>query len=650
MQLFDAILQTQPATPLLDQVDTPSDVRALAPSMLVALADELRAFMIYAVGNTGGHFASGLGVVELTIALHYVFDTPRDLLIWDVGHQAYPHKILTQRKDRIHTIRQKDGLAPFTDPNESIFDVAIAGHASTSISHAVGMRIAEDARGNNNHIVAVIGDGALTGGMSFEALNHAGALKQNLTVVLNDNAMSISDNVGALARHFSAFFASPVYQYIRDKQQGLSSLLKHYETFVHKSEQQLKGLVLPHNMFEQLGFQYFGPIDGHDLPFVIRILEKLKQATGPTLLHVVTKKGKGFVPAEKNPIGFHAINQPRATKPPQTKSPVCPNYANVFGQWLVNKAQVEKRLHAITPAMCEGSDLIAFRKQFPKRYHDVGIAEQHALTLAAGMSLRGLKPVVAIYSTFLQRAYDQYIHDLCLQKADVLLAIDRAGIVGGDGATHHGVFDIAYLRTVPNCIILAASDGNELVAMLEAGYNHPGVVAVRYPRGAIPQALSDDVTELRKQPIAIGVAQSIKLRPKQQNKPNGVILSFGAVLDIAHTLAEKHALSLVNMRSIKPLDMTLLARLCQEYDYFVTIEEHVRTGGAGSAVLEACAHLGMPMPTCVLGLDDVFYAHGTPASIKEDSLSYAACKRRLNEWHQASFKKSLTGETCHLSE
>jgi len=563
--------------PRLASIQSPADLRRFPDEQLPAIADELRGYLIEAVASSGGHFGAGLGVVELTVALHYVFDTPHDRLIWDVGHQCYPHKILTGRRDRITTIKKKDGLAPFPRREESAYDAFGVGHSSTSISAALGMAIAAQHKGETRKFVAVIGDGAMTAGMAFEALDHAGDLSANLLVVLNDNGMSISENVGGLAKR------------------------------LEKSDD---SVAVPSTMFEELGFHYTGPIDGHDVPKLLEVLRTLKDAKGPQLLHVITTKGKGYAPAERAQIEYHAVGpfDPQAGVVKKAGSGK-PSYSDVFSDWLCDMAAADARLFAITPAMREGSGLVRFSQAYPERYFDVAIAEQHAVTLAAGMACEGVKPVVAIYSTFLQRAYDQAIHDVALQNLDVTFAIDRAGVVGPDGATHAGSFDLSFLRCLPNMLIMAPADEDECRLMLSTGFHHPGPAAIRYPRGGGPGVAVR--TTLDTLPIG-------KAEPRRRGR-RLAILSFGAMLAPAADIAAEIDATLVNMRFVKPLDETLLRELAVSHEAFVTIEDNAVAGGAGSAVAECLAAHGLSLPILHLGLPDAYLEHGS----REEVLSEA---------------------------
>ncbi|WP_233841151.1 1-deoxy-D-xylulose-5-phosphate synthase [Dyella sp. 2HG41-7] len=563
--------------PHLSSIQTPADLRRVPDEELPAVADELRRYLIEAVASSGGHFGAGLGVVELTVALHYVFDTPHDRLIWDVGHQCYPHKILTGRRDRITTIKKKGGLAPFPRREESEYDTFGVGHSSTSISAALGMAIAAQRRGDTRKFVAVIGDGAMTAGMAFEALDHAGDLGANLLVVLNDNGMSISENVGGLAKRL---------------------------------EKRDESVSVPSTMFEELGFDYTGPIDGHDVPKLLEILRTLKQQPGPQLLHVITTKGKGYAPAEQAQIEYHAVSpfDPSAGVVKKT-GPTKPTYSDVFSDWLCDMAAADERLFGITPAMREGSGLVRFSQEYPERYFDVAIAEPHAVTLAAGMACEGAKPVVAIYSTFLQRAYDQTIHDVALQNLDVTFAVDRAGVVGPDGATHAGSFDLSFLRCLPNMVIMAPSDEDECRSMLTTGFRHSGPAAIRYPRGGGPGVAVRDTLET----LPIGKAD-VRRRGRRL-----AILSFGAMLAPATEIAAEIDATLVNMRFVKPLDEALIIELAKNHEAFVTLEDNAVAGGAGAGVAECLAAHGVTLPILHLGLPDLYLEHGS----REEVLSEA---------------------------
>ncbi len=606
MKVFTHIPKARPTTPLLDSIDTPADLRRLSVSELPELADELREYLLYTVGQSGGHFGAGLGVVELTVALHYVYETPNERLVWDVGHQAYPHKILTGRREKMPTIRQGGGLAAFPARQESEYDTFGVGHSSTSISAALGMSIADRLVGRARQSVAIIGDGALTAGMAFEALNHAGHDGADLLVVLNDNDMSISENVGALSKAFSRVFASKTYSHMRENSKKVLQNLPPMLEFARKAEEHMKGMVSPGTLFEELGFNYVGPIDGHDVVELVHTLRNLRSFKGPQFLHIATQKGKGFTPAENEPIKYHAITKiEREDTAPAPKKPSGPKYSNVFGQWLCDMATHDQRLVGITPAMREGSDLVKFSEQFPERYIDVAIAEQHAVTLAAGLACDGAKPVVAIYSTFLQRAYDQLIHDVALQNLDVLFAIDRAGLVGEDGPTHAGSFDLTYLRCVPNMVVMAPKDENECRQMLTTGYRHEGPAAVRYPRGTGPGTPIDP--ELIDLPIG-------KAEPLLEGR-KVAILAFGSLVPAAIEAGKALNATVVNMRFIKPLDVDLVVEMADKHDLLVTVEENAIMGGAGSAVSEALHAQGINLPMLQLGLPDTYIEHGKPADM-----------------------------------
>jgi len=602
---FTEIPPTRPATPLLDTLDSPAVLRHLDTIALERLADELRAYLLYATGQTGGHFGAGLGVIELTIALHHVFDTPEDRLVWDVGHQTYPHKILTGRREDILRIRRADGIAGFPKRSESPYDTFGVGHSSTSISAALGMALAARMNGSTRRAIAVIGDGAMTAGMAFEALNHSAHLDLDLLVILNDNQMSISRNVGGLSTYFSKLWSSRFYNFVREAGKRVLKAFPSTSTLVRKAEELMKALVAPGIVFEELGFTYIGPIDGHNLPLLVNTLTNLKQVTGPVLLHVATVKGKGFLPAEADPIGYHALTKIEPAATPAPPPPTKPKYQDLFGAWLCDMAAVEPRLVGITPAMTEGSGMGEFARRFPQRFHDVAIAEQHAVTLAAGLACEGMKPVVAIYSTFLQRAYDQLIHDVALQRLDVLFAIDRAGLVGEDGPTHAGSFDLSFLRCIPNLVIMAPADENETRRLLSTGFLHPGPAAVRYPRGSGPGVAVEPGLE----PLPLGVGRELR-------QGTGIaILNFGVLLPAALAAAETLDASVADMRFVKPLDTALIDRLATAHELLVTLEDNVVAGGAGSGVAEylAAAH-GGPVALLHLGLPDRFVGHDSRAA------------------------------------
>ncbi|XQU08531.1 1-deoxy-D-xylulose-5-phosphate synthase [Halomonas sp. LY9] len=622
MKLFDEIPRERPATPLLDSFDHPAALRAMNTKQLAQLADELRAYLLYSVGVTGGHFGAGLGVVELSVALHHAFHTPKDRLVWDVGHQAYPHKILTGRRDAMLSIRQHGGLAAFPRRAESEYDTFGVGHSSTSISAALGMALAAQAQNDPRKVCAIIGDGALTAGMAFEALAHAGHVNANMLVVLNDNEMSISENVGGIATYLARVLSSKPYLKMREEGKKVLSHLPGALELAKRTEEHMKGMVSPATLFEEMGFHYVGPIDGHDLDALTQTLRNLRDQQGPQFLHIKTVKGKGFLPAEADQIGYHAITKlektsvtvsaPLVKKAAAPKSAAKKKYCNVFGDWLCDMAAADSRLMGITPAMGEGSDLIRFSQTYPKRYFDVAIAEQHAVTLAAGMACEGMKPVVAIYSTFLQRGYDQLIHDVAVQDLDVTFAIDRAGLVGEDGPTHHGSMDLSFLRCVPGMVILAPADEAECRAMLSAAYHHPGPAAVRYPRGTGPGAVIPEHLE----PLAIGQAQI-----RRESTSDGVriaLLAFGSVNSAAAEVAEKLNATHINMRSIKPLDRDAVLHAADEHELLITLEENVIAGGAGSAVNELLHAEGVQVEVLNLGLPDTFVEHGTPAELMRD--------------------------------
>ena len=591
--------------PLLSQVDHPADLRKLPETDLRAFADELRGYLIESVGKSGGHFGAGLGVVELTTVLHYLYATPDDRIVWDVGHQSYPHKILTGRRDRIHTVKQQDGVAPFPKREESEYDTFGVGHSSTSISAALGMAIANAMAGNDRRVVAVIGDGAMTAGMAYEALGHAGGMddEPDLLVILNDNRMSISEAVGGLTKMLGRMTGSKTLNALRE---GGKKLLgdknKPTARFVRRWEEHWKGMFVPSTLFEEMGFHYTGPIDGHDVDALLGVLKTLKTLKGPQLLHVITTKGKGYELAEGDQIGYHAVGPFDPSVGVVGKAGAKkPTYTDVFGDWLCDMAAADEKLLGITPAMREGSGLVRFSQEYPNRYFDVAIAEQHAVTLAAGMACEGAKPVVAIYSTFLQRAYDQLVHDVALQDLDVLFAIDRGGVVGPDGATHAGNLDLSFLRCVPNMVVMAPADEDECRKMLSTGYRHAGPAAVRYPRGTGPGiAVQPDLDTL-----PIGKAQL------RRNGATLALLAFGAIVPAAEKVAAELGLTVVNMRFVRPLDRALLLDLAQAHVGFVTLEDNVVAGGAGSGVAELLAAEGIAMPILHLGLPDAFQHHAS---------------------------------------
>ncbi|MBT6893041.1 MAG: 1-deoxy-D-xylulose-5-phosphate synthase [Gammaproteobacteria bacterium] len=579
--MFNEIPTSRPETPLLDTIEDPSDLRMLAPEQLTGLARELRHFLLYSVGQTGGHFGAGLGVIELSIALHYSYNTPIDQLIWDVGHQTYPHKILTGRRARMHSLRQPDGLAPFPSQSESIFDVFGTGHSSTSISAALGIELANKNAGRESQTVVVIGDGAMTAGMAFEALNHVAACQANLTVVLNDNAMSISENVGGLAN----YFARNISAYELDNTDP-----------VNREEQDRD--TTPGSIFTDLGFRYTGPVDGHDINVLLENLDALKAHSGPKLLHLITKKGKGYAPAETSPVSSHSLT--KLEKQSENRETT---YSSVFGEWITRKAATDTRLFAITPAMKEGSGLSQFSEQFPNRFHDVAIAEQHAVTLAAGLATGGAKPVVAIYSTFLQRAFDQLIHDVAIQNLDVLFAVDRASLLE-DGPTHSGVFDYSFVRAVPNMVIMSPSNRAVMEQMLDFGYTYEGPCLVRYPRGTA-------TTGAQEPPVQLGKAHICR------EGKRAAILAFGTTRNISETVAENLGLTLIDMRFVKPLDTELITELAARHDLLVTIEENAIAGGAGSAVNEYVVSNALECQLLNLGVPDLFIDQDEPANMRE---------------------------------
>ncbi len=589
--------------PLLETINTPADVRKLKKEQLKPLAEELRNYLTQTVSISGGHFSAGLGTVELTVALHYVFDTPNDQLVWDVGHQAYPHKILTGRKGRMTTIRSLNGVSAFPNRAESEYDAFGVGHSSTSISAALGMAIASGLRGEDKQMVAIIGDGSITGGMAYEAMNHAGAVDANLLVILNDNDMSISPPVGAMSNYLTKILSSKLYSSLREESKKALSKMPSVWELARRTEEHMKGMIVPGTLFEELGFNYIGPIDGHDIEMLVSTLENLKAITGPRFLHIVTKKGKGYAPAEKDPLAYHGVPafDPSLDSLPKATPSLHPTYTDVFGNWLCDMAEQDERLLGITPAMREGSGLVKFSQHYPKRYFDVAIAEQHAVTLAAGQACQGAKPVVAIYSTFLQRAYDQLIHDVALQNLDVLFALDRAGLVGPDGPTHAGSFDYSYLACIPNMLVMAPADENECRQMLYTGYLYEGPASVRYPRGKGPGVSVEKTLTA----LPLGKAEI-----RHQGK--GVaILAWGSMVTPALVVGKQIGATVVNMRFVKPLDEQLLLDLAKSHDVLVTIEENVLSGGAGSAVNNYLQAQRILMPVLNIGLPDRFVEQGT---------------------------------------
>lgn len=595
-------MSVEPVFPLLETIDTPADLRRLAESQLPVLCDELREFLIYTISRTGGHFAAGLGAIELTVALHYVFQTPEDRLVWDVGHQAYPHKILTGRRKQLHTIRKLGGLAPFPKREESPYDAFGVGHSSTSISAALGMAIAAKRAGLERKVTAIIGDGGMTAGLAFEALNHAGDLKSDLLVVLNDNEMSISPNVGALSTRLTKMLSGGMVSNMREGGKRVLKLMPPpMWEFARRAEEHVKGMIVPGTLFEELGFNYFGPADGHDVLGLVQTLRNLRDQHGPRLLHILTRKGKGYKLAESEPVAYHGVSSfdPRQGLAPK-KADNRPTYTQVFGRWLCDMADRDERLVGITPAMREGSGLVQFAQRFPERYFDVGIAEQHSVTLAAGLACDGAKPVVAIYSTFLQRAYDQLIHDVAIQNLPVLFAIDRAGLVGPDGPTHAGSFDLTYLRCIPNMVVMVPADENETRKMLCTGFQLDQPAAVRYPRGKGPGAeVDNDLTAL-----ALGKAE---LRRHGQGT---ALLAFGSMVAVAEQVAEELGATVVNMRFVKPLDQAMVLELAASHERLVTLEENVVAGGAGSAVNECLVEHGIQTSVRNIGLPDRFIDQG----------------------------------------
>src|SRR5579864_5775664 len=611
--------------PLLTSIASPADLRRLPVGKLPVLARELREFLIHEVSTRGGHFAAGLGTVELTIALHYVFDTPHDRLVWDVGHQAYPHKVLTGRRERLHTIKQDGGLAPFPSRAESEYDTFGVGHSSTSISAALGMAVAAARAGEDRRVVAVIGDGAMTAGMAFDLLNHAGSLPADLLVILNDNDMSISENVGALSNQFARALSGRVYAHLRE---GGKKVLRPMPTvweLARRSEEHLKGMVLPGTLFEEMGFNYIGPMDGHDVKALVGTLRNVRKLRGPQFLHVVTRKGKGYPPAEADPIKWHG---PGPFDPASgmifKEASTGPTYSQIFGKWLCDMADRDPAIVGITPAMREGSGLVEFSKRFPARYYDVAIAEQHAVTFAAGLAAEGFKPVVAIYSTFLQRAYDQLIHDVALQNLPVVFAIDRAGLVGSDGATHQGSYDLSFLRCIPNMVIMAPADENECRQMLYTASTLASPSIVRYPRGTGPG--TPLVAEMTALPI--GRAQL-----RREGRSGLAILAFGALVDSAHKIAERLDATLVNLRFVKPLDEDLLISIAARHRALITIEENATIGGAGSAVAELLASEGLQVPLLQIGIPDRFIEHGSREScLAAAGLDLAGLSASVERW------------------
>ena len=614
--------------PILTQIDSPADLRELDENQLPELAEEIRAFLLQSLSQTGGHLASGLGSVEITIALHYLFNTPHDRLIWDVGHQCYPHKILTGRREQMAGLRQKDGLSGFPKITESEYDHFGAGHSSTSISAALGMAIAADSQAIDRQAVAIIGDGGMTAGMAYEALNHGGAIDTDLLVILNDNEMSISPNVGAMSKYLSSIWSGKIYTSLRSGSKKVLKRIPSAWELAKRAEEHVKGMVTPGTLFEELGFSYFGPIDGHNLGDLLSLIRNLQQLSGPRMLHIVTRKGKGYPPAEEDACQFHGVGpfDPETGIVKSSSKPGLQSYTNIFSDWLVARGKQDSKLHAITPAMREGSGLVKFSEEMPERYHDVGIAEQHAVTLAAGMACDGLKPVVAIYSTFLQRAYDQFIHDVAVQGLDVTFAVDRAGIVGADGATHTGNFDIAYCRCIPDIIMMAPAHGQDMHELLNTAYQYPGPALVRYPRDSVTQPAAIDID------TCVEIGKALQVRTGKQT----ALLVFGSLFNIAEPIAEALDLSLVNMRFIKPLDESMIMNLAASHDYLVTLEDASIAGGAGSAVLEFLNQQRISIPVLRLGLSDVFPSQGSREQVLEDyGLDPAALRHSILEFTRA---------------
>jgi len=610
---------------ILDKVDYPKDLKDLNREELRSLASELRQFIIESVSKTGGHLSSNLGVVELTLALHYIYDAPKDKIIWDVGHQTYAHKILTGRKQEMHTLRKKDGISGFPRRTESIYDDFGTGHSSTSISAALGMAESLKKKRSKNKAIAIIGDGAMTAGMAFEGLNHAGSTKNNILVILNDNDMSISNNVGALNNYLAKLLSGKLYGGLKKSGKAVFAKVPPVLELARKTEEHVKGMVIPGTLFEEFGFNYLGPIDGHDLDVLIDTLGNIKKLEGPQFLHIATKKGYGYKPAQNDPNKFHGVSKF------DTKNGVSNNvaepltYTKVFTEWILDTASKDNKLCAITPAMSDGSGLNEFAKKYPTRFYDVGIAEQHALTFAAGLSLSGHKPVVAIYSTFLQRAYDQLIHDIAIQNIPMLFAIDRAGIVGADGATHSGNFDISFIRCIPNLVLMAPSNEADCYQMLNLGFNHNGICAVRYPRGESKNQYLNKETE----PIRFGSAKKIR------TGKSIAILAFGTIVNTCLEVAEDINATVVDMRFVKPIDKKMIKEICLHHNFIVTVEENVVSGGAGSAVLEALSELQLFCKTLVIGIPDKFFEHGSQKEVlKICGLDKNTIKRKIVKQHK----------------
>ncbi|WOH39095.1 1-deoxy-D-xylulose-5-phosphate synthase [Thalassotalea fonticola] len=595
--------------PLLKQIDKPEQLRDFSQEQLKQISDELRSYLLNSVSKSSGHFASGLGAIELTVALHYVYNTPFDNLIWDVGHQAYPHKILTGRRDQLHSIRQKEGLHPFPWREESEYDVLSVGHSSTSISAALGMAVAAEKENKNRKTVAVIGDGAMTAGMAFEALNHGGDIHKDMLIVLNDNEMSISENVGALNNHLAKLLSGSLYTGLRESSKRILGSIPPIKELASKAEEHLKGMVVPSTFFEELGFNYIGPIDGHDVNGMVDTIRNMKCLKGPQILHVITTKGKGYEQAEQDPIKYHAVPKFDPTSESLPKSaPSLPSYSKIFGDWLCETAELDNKLVAVTPAMREGSGMVEFSQRFPDKYFDVAIAEQHAVTFAAGLAIGGNTPVVAIYSSFLQRAYDQLIHDVAIQNLPVLFAIDRAGIVGADGATHQGAFDLSFMRCIPNLVIMCPANEAECRLMLSTGHKHNGPAAVRYPRG---NAIGVELPEINS---TIEIGKGLVLREGK----NLAVLSFGTMLAAAQKTADELDATLVDMRFVKPLDQALISTLASTHSHFITVEDNAIAGGAGSAVNEYVLANQLGTKLLNIGIPDEFVKHGTQDEIHKE--------------------------------
>ena len=618
MKIFKEFPKSKPKNNLLDRVNLPADLKKLNLDELETLADELREFLLYSVSQSGGHFGAGLGAIELTIALHYVLDLPNDKIVWDTGHQAYPHKILTGRRDKMHRIRQLDGLAAFPSITESEYDAMSVGHSSTSISASLGMNEANQLLKGNKTIFSVIGDGAMTAGLAFEGLMHAGHLGRNLNIVLNDNDMSISKNKGGLSDYLAKVWASKSYKKLKSSGKKVLKNLPYGLHISRSLKDGLKSAVMPGNLFEDIGLHYIGPIDGHDVKLLVKTLERMKEKSEPYLLHIITKKGAGFEPAENERIKFHAISKiEKNPSKPQIK------FQDVFGEWLCDKAEVEKKLVAITPAMKEGSGMVNFEKSYPERFYDVAIAEQHAVTFGAGLALGGMKPVVAIYSTFLQRAYDQLIHDVCLENIDVTFALDRAGIVGEDGPTHSGSFDVSFMRCIPNLVIAIPSDENETRVLLNTCFEHSGPAAVRYPRGSGCGAL------VKKELSVVEIGKGKKIRDGE----DVCILNFGVLIDRALEIANENNYGLCDMRFVKPLDEKLIDEICSKYSKIVTLEDHTTKGGCGSAINEYLSTKKIALPILNLGLDDAFPEHGSRNEIlKLNGLDVDSIKKQISNF------------------